>query len=113
MTTIQDKLIAWGRGKAISDPPNGYPEQTPFARLIRNPGQANVGILPLDSEDQARIDAAVSAMKLTKPDHYEIICYAYIAQMRDDAIRHKVRRSKSWVRDIRRNAEHYLEGRLE
>lgn len=108
--SIQNLLMAWGRGLAVDSAPNGYPSQAPTASLM---AKGNISLPPLNDDDQIRIDAVVSAMKLTKPDHYEVICYAYIARISDTRIGRKVRRGKKWVTDTRHSAEGYLEAKLE
>lgn len=109
---IQELLIAWGRGRAIDDAPNGYPRQSAFARMA---GMGNVEQARLPDEEQLRVDGAVSDMKEKKPDHYAVICNAYIRGLPDSvsALRLRPKRSRSWVRNIRENAEHYLEAKLE
>jgi hypothetical protein len=105
-------LIAWGRGKAMNNAENGYPHQTPFSRLA---GAGDIGTAPLSDDDHIRIDAAVSSLKVRKPTHYKAIKYAYVKSLKDHQIgkRMKPRCSRSQARDIRMQAEHWLEGRLE
>ena len=107
---IQDLLIAWGRGKAMNNAENGYPHQTPFSRLA---GAGTIGVAPLPDDEQIRIDAVVSSMKNTKPDHHKVIFCAYVLGMKDVRIAKKLKGSRSHAREIRLSAEAYLEGRLE
>ena len=108
--TIQDLLIAWGRGMAMDSAPNNYPSQAPTAALQ---AKGNIGLPPLPDDAQIRIDATVSAMKHPKPAHYEVICYAYVTKLSDSRIARKVRHRKQWVTDLRHAAEGYLEAKLE
>jgi hypothetical protein len=108
--SIQDKLIAWGRGLAINSPPNDLPKQTTFARFM---AKGAISLPPLCDEEQQRIDRVVSDMKLVKPEHYEVICYAYITGLRDYQIRRKVKHRTEWVERTRLSAEGYLEAKLE
>ena len=108
--TIQDLLIAWGKGRSIHDAPNGYPSQTPTARLQ---AKCDIGIAPLPDDEQQRVDAAVSAMSLTKPTHYRVICFAYIDHKTDSIIGKKLRMSRSSAREASVAAEFYLEAKLD
>jgi len=104
--SIQEALILWGRGKAMADAPNGY--QTPS--LFHRPSRS---VLSLSPEIHSQIDQVVSALRLSKPQHYEIICRAYVHLWRDGRIARELRRSRSWVRETRIAAEYYLEAKLE
>ena len=111
---IQDLLIAWGSGKAINNPPNGYPSQTAFARFI---ARGNLSVAPLDPDTQLHVDHEVSNTKNTKPDHFKVINCAYVHRMGDGVIAREMRfdgarRSRSWVRLTRKAAEAYLEAKL-
>ena len=113
--SIQDLLIAWGRGRAMNDPPNGLPNQTTFARFI---SLGSISVPPLDPDYQGRIDAVVSRMKHSKPQHHKIIFCAYVNNLRDGAISKEMRfdgqrYSRSWVRQTRKAAESYLEAKLD
>ena len=110
MSWIQDKLIAWGRGLAMNAPPNGFPSQSAFARVI---ARGSIKVPPLDAEEQERIDSVVSDMKHHKPEHYEIICYHYITLLRDGQIARKVKKSRTWVRETRIAGEHYIEAKID
>ena len=113
---IQDLLTAWGKGRAISDPPNGYPSQAPFARLI---ARGNVGLPKLPDEAHGRVDGAVSDLRLKKPLHHAIIVKSYIGRLTDAQIARQISKaekrptSRSTVRGIRIAAEHWIEGRLD
>ena len=96
----------------MDDPPNGYPHEAPFARFIRNPGTANVSVQPLSDEEHQRIDLAVSDLKLKKPDHYQVIWLAYIKRLPDKRIGYVLKTSRSSVRNLRENAENWLDGKL-
>lgn len=110
---IHDMLMAWGRNRAISDPPNDFPNQTAFARLIRNPGSANLSIAPLDEDEVQRIDREISSLRVKKERHWQVICLAYIEQLTDKRVGRRLRMSRSAARAIRQQAEHYLEAKLE
>lgn len=122
--TIQDILAAWGRARMIGDPPNGYTAPH-YTSQIQNPGEQadKARTAPLPDDDHIRVDVAVSALRSRKPDHYRVIYFAYQRGMPDSKIAEcsrwgdtnepKERRSRSWVRTIRENAEHWLDGRLE
>jgi len=72
-----------------------------------------VSAAPLNDDDQQRIDAVVSAMKHPKPEHYEVICYAYITGLSDKQITRRVKRRRDWVTSVRQSAEGYIEAKLE
>jgi len=72
-----------------------------------------VSVAPLNDDDQQSIDAVVSAMKHPKPEHYEVICYAYITGLSDNQIKKRVRCRKDWVTSTRQAAEGYIEAKLE
>jgi len=113
--SVQDTLIAWGRGKAMDKPENGFPSQAPFARFIVNPGDgADIAreIPPLDLDEHCKVDAVVSEMSRKKPHHFEIICLAYIGRKRDMTIAGALHYSRSTVRAMRENAEFWIDGRL-
>lgn len=107
---IQDLLIAWGNGLAMDKPTNGYPSQSAFAKEMAN---GNIGIAPLPDDAQGHVDAVVSAMKHPKPEHYEVICFAYITGLPDSKISKRVRHRKEWVTATRQSAEGYIEAKLE
>lgn len=109
--TIQDLLIAWGKGRHLSEPPNGI-RPPGWTQQIRNPGTATVSIPPLDEENHAIVDAAVSALHRLKPDHHYVICLSYIQGLRDGQIARRIHVSKSTARNIREQAEHWVEGRV-
>lgn len=113
MVNIQDKLILWGRGRAMDAPENGYPHQTTFARFIRSSGQATVKLPPLAEDEFARVDVEVSKMNLKKPDHYKAICLYYIDRMGDAKIARSMKTTRHFIKNLRENAEHYLEAKLE
>lgn len=113
--TIQDILMAWGKGKAMGAAENGYPSQAPFARFMLNPGDSaeKASFSPLlDPDQHCRVDAVVSEMRYRKPHHFEIICMAYIQRKRDAAIAKAKRESRSSIRNARENAEFWIDGRL-
>ena len=108
--TIQDLLIAWGRSRSVNFPPNDFPPQSPFARLIARGG---IGLPPLPDEEVERIDRAVSSLKIKSQTKHDIIKLSYIFKLTDREIAREMNGSRSWVRTLRENAEHYLDGRLE
>ena len=113
--SIQDTLIAWGRGRAMNSAPNGYPNKAAFARLI---SRGNINIPPLGEDEMIRLDAIVSGMKGKKPTHHIIICLAYVEGWRDARIASKCRfegqkHSRSWVREQRIAGEAWIEAKLE
>ena len=95
---------------AMDSAPNGFPHKSPYAAMI---ARGNISIPPLPDEEQERVDAIVSAMKIKRPDMYEVICYAYITRLSDSRIARKVRHRKQWVTSIRNAAEGYLEAKLD
>ena len=113
--SIQDRLIAWGRGRAMNSAPNDYPSKAAFAQWI---ARGNINIAPLTIEEHERIDSVISDMKNKKPTHHAIICLYYVERWRDAKIAGKWRfdgskQSRTWVRENRVAAEHYLEAKLE
>ena len=123
MDTIQDKLLAWGRSRLISSPPNAV-KPPGWVGQIQNPGEQadRLAMPPLGEDEHIRVDAAVSELKNRKPDHHRAIVCAYQYRMNDnelakrwhwfDAHGNPERRSRSWVRSVRENAEHWLDGKL-
>jgi hypothetical protein len=116
---VQDLLIAWGRGRSINSAPNGYPPKAAFAVLI---SRGNLNAAGYTEEELERVDRYVSDMKLKKPIHHAIIALHYVERMTDARTAHylrkhgseDVRRAKrTWVRETRLAAEHWIEGRLE
>ena len=107
--TIQDLLIAWGRNRALSDPPNGYPTSI----LGRMMSKGTVSLPTLPDEDVERVDAAVSQLRLKHTIKHEIIKLHYIHHRTDREIAKQMGGSRSWIRSLRENAEHYLEGKLD
>ena len=117
---IRDILTAWGLSKPINSAPNGYPHQANFAQSMVNPGDAaeRARTIYLPPEECQRVDEVVSSMKERKPAHHWVIVNAYSKRMSDHEIaereRYQLRRvSRSWVRGIRGNAEHWLEAKLD
>ena len=113
--SIQDTLLAWGMGRAIGSAPNDYPGQAAFAKLI---ARGTISVAGLAEDDMIRVDAAVSSMKGKKPIHHTIICLSYVEGWPDATISRRWRfdgrrRSRSWIREQRMAAEHYLEAKLE
>lgn len=122
MQTIQDKLRAWGRRRAIDDPPNGYTIPN-WVEQIQNPGdQADrVSVIQITDDEHERVDRAIGDLKICKREHYQVIEYSYRFNLPDSKIAQRARwitdkgeerRSRSWVRAIRENAEHWLEGKI-
>ena len=121
--TIQDVLMSWGRSRLITDAPNAH-KPPGWVNKIQSPGdQADRLAAPILPEDEhVRVDAAVSELRNRKPDHYDVIVYSYQHGLPDQRIAEKCtwlstggkleRRSRSWVRAIRENAEHWIEGRI-
>lgn len=109
---IQDVLQAWARGRAIDDAPNGV-KPPGWVQLIRNPGQAHHRAPILPDEEMIRIDREVSMLAIRKPNHHKAIVYAYLHHKRDGEIAKLMHGSRSWVRELRVAAEHYLEAKLE
>lgn len=114
MAAIQDVLLAWGRGRSVHSAPNGYPRQANFAGSMINPGDqaARAEITPLPELEHLRVDAVVSQLMDRKPEQHRIIRMAYIYKMSDSEICKAIRCSRSRVRSIRENAEHWIDGRL-
>jgi len=109
---IQDVLQAWARGRAIDDAPNGV-KPPGWVQLIRNPGQAHHRAPILPDEEMIRIDREVSMLAIRKPNHHKAIVYCYLHHKRDGGIAKLMNGSRSWVRELRVAAEHYLEAKLE
>ena len=109
---IQDVLQAWARGRAMDDAPNGV-KPPGWVQLIRNPGQAHHRAPILPDEEIIRIDREVSLLAIRKPNHHKAIVYAYLYHKRDGEIAKLMHGSRSWVRELRVAAEHYLEAKLE
>lgn len=116
---IKILLQAWGRGRALNQAPNGYPPQSAFAKEMRQPGDGFAhNRLRLPDEDIKVIDAVISRLKIRKPDQHKVIVCAYARGMLDHQISKSqsfdgVTVSRSWVRAVRENAEHWLEAKLE
>jgi len=109
---IQDILQAWARGRAMDDAPNGV-KPPAWVQLIRNPGQAHHRAPILPDEEMIRIDREVSMLAIRKPNHHKAIVYAYLHHKRDGEIAKLMNGSRSWVRELRVAAEHYLEAKLD
>ena len=123
--TVQDVLRAWGRSKAINEAPNGY-STSQLAKQMQSPGdsaeKASI-ISPLTDDYHVLVDSVVSEMKPKKPDHHRVIVYAYRYGYSDDRIARYVtwaghggkqeKRSRSWVRAMRENAEFWIEAKLD
>ena len=109
---IQDILQAWARGRAMDDAPN-HVKPPAWTKLIRNPGGAGHRSPTLPDEDMIRVDSAVSALKERKPIHYRVIVYCYLYNQRDADIAKLLHGSRSWAREVRMAAEHYLEAKLD
>jgi len=108
---IQDILEAWARGRAIDEAPNNI-KPPGWTKSIRNSGQATVKAPMLPDEDMIRVDSAISAMKHRKPTHHQVIVYFYLHRLPDKAIARELSGSRSWVRETRIAAEHYLEAKI-
>jgi len=114
--SIQDKLIAWGAGKALNQAENGYPKQTPFARYMLNPGdttQRVSSVPPISDDEHIRIDGVICALGQRKPAHYEIICLHYLSKVSDIKIARVIGIGKTSVRSMRENAEFWIEAKLD
>lgn len=121
---IQDVLRAWGRWKPINRPQNGYTKPSIYTQMV-NPGDdADRYHTPEISEDfGAAVETAVNEMKAKKPTHHAVIVAAYLDGLMDYQVaKHrkfpdqdgKLRSvSRSWVRTMRENAEHWLEAKLD
>ena len=81
--------------------------------MIRNSGQAHHRAPILPDEEMIRIDREVSLLAIRKPNHHKAIVYAYLYHKRDGEIAKLMHGSRSWVRELRVAAEHYLEAKLE
>lgn len=116
VTPISSLLASWGIDKRVSWATNGYPSSCTFARFMVNPGEAaekGLRHVPLSTDLHNQVDAAVSSMKPRKPEHYKIVCYAYIGRMADHVIGERLGLSRSSVRGLRMAAEAWVESRLD
>jgi ribosomal protein S14 len=109
METIQDMLIAWGKGAALWDAPNGYPSRS---ALVTMAGKGDIGVAGQSIGDHIRVDAEVSALRVKKPKHYIIVERCYRRGLSDTKIARRLKMSRSAVREMRIAAEYYLEARL-
>ena len=109
---IQDILQAWARGKAMDESPNDIKPPS-WVASIRNPGTANHRAPILPDDEMVRVDSAVSAMKDRKPSHHRAIVLFYLYRLRDKDIAKRLHGSRSWARETRIAAEHYLEAKLD
>ena len=114
--SIKQTLEAWGSAKAIDKAPNGYPSINPIAKMM---GNGDVGMPPIDIDLHNRIDAIVSAMRETKPDHHRVLVTYYVKGQKSDS---KVARAlttrenkvtRGAVASLRNNAEGYVEAKLD
>ena len=113
---IQDILMAWAKGKAMNAAENGYPHQTPFARYLVAPGDMadKAGaVLPISDERHIIVDGVVSKLGQRKPAHYEIVCLHYLSRLSDRRIARVVGISASSTRNMRENAEYWIEAKLD
>lgn len=110
--SIQLTLMAWSRGKAIDDAPNGI-RPPAWTKSIRNPGTANLSIPPLPDDEMMRVDYAISAMKHRKPKHHSVIVLYYLEHKGDKEVARRIRGSRTMARELRIAAEHYLEAKLD
>jgi hypothetical protein len=112
MTTIQDKLRAWARGKAMDEAPNDA-KGPGWTRSILNPGRATHRAPVMPEDEMIRVDREVTALRERKPGHYQVIVRYYLRHEQDREIAVAMRGSRTWVRELRVAAEHYLEAKLE
>jgi DNA-directed RNA polymerase specialized sigma24 family protein len=111
VTDIVTLLEAWGSSRRIDAASNGYPSQSPFVREMKPTGpRSSRPTLPDDMHME--LDYAVSSMRNRKPDHYAVIVFYYVEKMTDARIGRRMRVSRSTIRDTRKQAEHWLEGRM-
>lgn len=119
-TAVQVLLMRWGNTRRIDDPYGiDYPHETPFSRLSRTPGTWSVKAAPLTPELHSVIDSVVSSLKLRNPMRHEIIWRSYvygdsdsqIARDMKDSMEHRITRHE--VKNWRRNAEGWIESRLD
>ena len=113
---IQDILMAWAKGKAMNAAENGYPHQTPFARYLVAPGDMadKAGaVLPISDERHIIVDGIVSKLGQRKPAHYEIVCLHYLSRVSDRKVARIVGISPSSTRNMRENAEFWIEAKLD
>lgn len=107
MDDIQRMLMAWGGGKAIDRPPNGFASQTPFARFMDQDCASRESIT---DGKMSEVDKIVSHMSKEKPQWCEVIKLAYIRGLPDAVAGRRMKRGRTWVRDTRREAEAFIEG---
>jgi hypothetical protein len=108
---IQDILEAWARGRAMDDPPNDI-KPPGWTKSIRTPGTATVKAPILPEDDMIRVDSAISSLKNRKPTHHKVIVLAYLYRKRDPEVARLLHGSRSWAREIRVSAEHWLEAKI-
>jgi hypothetical protein len=114
--SIEYLLERWGRAKRLNHPQGlTYPSETPFARLVTT--SWSTGAAPLDDDAHVHLDRVISELKSKKPDHHEIIVRYYIEHDGDSRISRKAiggqRYSRYEIRAMRKNAEGWLESRLD
>ena len=109
---IQDLLRAWGANQAINRPPNDYPKN-PLGQYSRSPGQAGPRLPSISDDAREKVEAAVNVLRQRKRKHYDVICLAYIYGIKDADIGRANRASRSWARELRVSAEHWIEARVE
>lgn len=103
------ELQAWGRMRPVNSPPNGYPTQTPFARLM---GEGNVRASGVPLERLFQIDAAVGALTARSSQQRAILDYYYRHGLYDHQIAERMHISRSKVLGQRKIAENFIAGLL-
>lgn len=113
---VQVLLMRWGNTRRINDAYHlAHPHETPFSRLARKPGSWSVKTAPLDPEFHAVIDSVISQLKTRNPMRHEIIWRSYVNGDSDSQIARELtpRLSRHEVKSWRRNAEGWIESRLD
>ena len=117
--SIQQHLIRWGRSRAVNDPyAIDYPHETPFSRMSKSDGWA-VSMPALDEDEHASVDRVVSELRLTSASRHNIIVFAYVDGLPDNSIARiftklgRQRVSRHEIRDMRLQAEGWIESRIE
>ena len=108
--SVVDTLLAWGRGRAINDPPNDYPRMAAFARLS---GRGDVGIAPLSIEEHEYVERVMLDLRERDANRFTVLRLIYVFRLSERQAAKAMKQTRSWVRETRIAAEGWVEAKLD
>ncbi len=111
--SVQTLLSAWGRSKTINDPGHiDYPHEAAFSVLSRQPGSWAINAADIDEDTYAKIDRAVSSLKMRGDYRHRVLVLFYINLKTDSKIGRILKLSRADVAALRCAAESWVESQL-